>query len=98
LLKYLDILKNIKKIPDSDINESYRLIKMYIEALSKKEKRKIINLSFDYPPQTRALLGKILEETPDLNLEALKKSLNPLTKFEFDLKDKKHNERWQIKR
>jgi hypothetical protein len=97
-LKYLDILKNIKKIPDSDINESYRLIKMYIEALSKKEKRKIINLSFDYPPQTRALLGKILEETPDLNLEALKKSLNPLTKFEFDLKDKKHNERWQIKR
>lgn len=98
LLKYLDILKNIKKIPDSDINESYRLIKMYIEALSKKEKRKIINLSFDYPPQTRALLGKILEETPDLNLEVLKRSLNPLTKFEFGLKDKKHNERWQIKR
>jgi len=98
LLKYLDILKNIKKIPDSDINESYRLIKHYISALSKKEKRKMLNLSFVYPPQTRALLGKILEETPDLELESLKKSLNPLTKFKLGLKDKKNDERWQIKR
>ena len=98
MLKYLDILKNIKKIPDSDINESYRLIKHYISALSKKEKRKMLNLSFVYPPQTRALLGKILEETPDLELESLKKSLNPLTKFKLGLKDKKNDERWQIKR
>jgi len=98
LLKYLDILKNIKNIPDSDINESYDLIKRYISALKKKEQRKMIEYSFNYSPQTRALLGKILNETTNLDLSELKNSLKPLTTFKLGLKDDKFNKRWQIQR
>lgn len=98
LLKYLDILKNIKNIPDSDINESYELIKKYISALNEKEKRKMINYSFNYSAQTRALLGKILNEITDLDLKELKDSLKPLTRFKLGLTDEKYNKRWQIQR
>jgi hypothetical protein len=46
--------------------------------------KELIRLSFKYSPSTRALLGALLDEIEEKSLTtALKKSLNPITKYEI---------------
>lgn len=82
LLQLLDVLRFIKKIPDSDIRSSCRISINLISNLPGKELGSIARLALKYPPSTRALLGAILTDLGKAKLsEKLKKSLNPITTF-----------------
>lgn len=86
LLQYLDALKDIKNIMDSDINLSLKIMKGYILELSDKEKLRLLKLAEKYyQPQVKALVGllftSIREEIPSGFIEYL----NPTTSFKLDL-------------
>ena len=58
LLQYLDVLKDIKKIPDSDVNLSLKIMRRYVAELLKSKQRRLLELAQNYySPQSRALLG-----------------------------------------
>jgi predicted transcriptional regulator of viral defense system len=96
-LQLLDTIKNIKKIPDSNINESYKILRKKILELSENEKIKLLKLAMNYSPMTRALIGALLEETTNLELDILENSLNKLTKFDIKISLIKNKKRWNIK-
>lgn len=82
LLQLLDALRFIKKIPDSSITKSCKILQNLISALSEKEQGALVRLALKYQPATRALLGAILCDLGKEGLtEKLKKSLNPLTSY-----------------
>ncbi len=82
LLQLLDSLRFIKKIPDSSIEKSCRILQHRISALSKKKQSRIVRLAMKYQPSTRALLGAILSDIDREKITTkLKKSLNPLTSY-----------------
>ncbi|MBV6541661.1 hypothetical protein HT667_09390, partial [Ursidibacter maritimus] len=80
LLQLLDVIKNIKKIPDAELKFLIVRIKYLLSNLNEKECDYIIELSSNYPPSTRALLGLILETISGMNtkLLSLNKMLNPV--------------------
>lgn len=82
LLQLLDSLRFIKKIPDSSVQDSCRILQNFISDLSEKEQKTMVRLAMKYQPATRALLGAILYDLDrDDITEKLKKSLNPLTSY-----------------
>lgn len=85
LFQILDSIRYIKKIPDSSIESSCRILLNVIRDITKKDKSVLVRLALKYPPVTRALLGAILDDLNESELaEPLKKSLNPITKFKLD--------------
>ncbi len=96
LLRILDAIKSIKKIPDSNLNENYKILKYKISELSQKEQEKIRDIALNYSPITRALLGSILEEISSVDLSILENSLNAFTKFNIDIDNIKNKKRWNI--
>ena len=55
---------------------------MILKALSIERQSQMITYALLYPPRVRALLGAVLEEIQSgLDLNPLKESLNPFTKF-----------------
>jgi len=96
LLQILDTIKNIKKIPDSNLNENYKILKYKINQLNRTEQENIRDLALDYSPFTRAVLGIILEEVSQIDLSKLEKSLNSFTKFNLDINAIKNKKRWNI--
>lgn len=95
LLQVLDALKNIKKIPDGNLKESYEILTYKINELSFEDKEKIRDLALDYSPFTRAIVGTILEEVSSINLYKLEKSLNSFTSFDLNI-EIKNKKRWNI--
>lgn len=87
-------MKDIKKIPDSKVDESYKILREKVIEL--KNKKKLLDLALEYTPQTRALAGAILSEVSDLDLSKIENSLNKLTKFMLDIKEVKDKKRWHI--
>lgn len=86
LLQYLDALKDIKKISDSDINLSLKIMRNRFSELSKVNLKKLIDLAQEYySPQTKALTGLLLESMGFKTPGSLKKSLNPTTVFKLKL-------------
>jgi len=82
LLQILDSIRYIKKIPDTTIAKSAKRLKTIIRELPEEEKQTMVRLAKKYPPSTRAMLGAILEEVGDTQfLNALQKSLNPITTY-----------------
>jgi len=82
LLQLLDSLRCIKKIPDSSVQNSCKILQNLISDLSEKKQKLLIRLAMKYPPATRALLGAMLCDLGrDEITEKLKKSLNPLTSY-----------------
>lgn len=89
LLGFLDALKDIKKIPDSNTSKIVKVLSGRILALSEKQRIEMIRLALLYPPRVRALLGAILEnqnESPK-GFKELKESLNPLSIIKLGLKE-----------
>lgn len=87
LLGYLDVLKDIKKIPDCSVKQAITRMSILIQALSKKKQEELVQYALAYPARTRALLGAILENVEvNINLKELKNSLNPLTKIQVGIK------------
>lgn len=85
-LQYLDVLKDIKKIPDSDINETLRAIQKLISKLKSKEIQQMACIAKEfYSPQVRALLGMLLLDIDSNLSNKIKKSLNPTTTYKINL-------------
>ena len=86
LLQILDAMRSIKSIPDSTVNESLTILTYNLKKLERGDLRKIVRLSFNYPPSTRALLGAIIEnQFSEISVVSLYKSLNPLSKYRFGI-------------
>ena len=80
LLQILDVLRNIKKIPDTSPAVACKRLKILIGELSSEEQVALIRLAMKYPPSARALLGAILESPES---EKLRQSLNPITRYKI---------------
>lgn len=83
LLQLLDVIRYIKKIPDTSLTDSVKRMLTIVKDLSEAEQQKMVKLAMKYPPSTRALLGALLEEVGAGFNEQLYKSLNPITTYEF---------------
>ncbi len=84
LLQILDAIKYIKKIPDASTEFSVNRLKAILNDLSNQSIDKMVKLSLNYPPSVRALLGALLDAVnKNKKTEALKKSLNPITKYKL---------------
>lgn len=100
LLQILDSIRYIKKIPDTTISSACKRLMEIIRKLSKENKASLIRLALKYPPETRALLGAILEEIGNRSLtEPLLKSLNPITNYKLPGAEKVFSsvDKWNIK-
>ncbi len=88
LLGFLDAIKDVKIIPDSNVGNSVKILSSKIKKLDEKKKKELVKYALLYPPRVRALLGAILENlnAGKCNITKLKESLNPLTKFKIGLK------------
>ena len=86
LLQYLDVLKEIKSIPDSDINLSLKKLQKKIFELSTKEQERLVFLAEHYyGPQARALIGLLFSSLNLFVPEGLIRSLNPTTRYKLNL-------------
>ena len=84
LLRLLDVIRFIKKIPDATVNKSCKRLLVLLNGLSNDEQVQIIKLAFKYSPGTRALLGALLssiEIKEEGWLNELFESLNPITTY-----------------
>ena len=83
LFEYLDVLREIKSIPDTDFNQVLLTMKGRIFSLSDTERTRLVELASEYDtPQVRALLGLILDSGAQ-DVAALKKTLNPTTVYKL---------------
>lgn len=94
----LDALKEVKKIPGSDVSSNLLILKKMILGLSRDDQKKLSEISFYYKPMVRALLGAILEETKIDSIQKIKKSLNILTNYiiKFDSSILPNKKNWNI--
>ncbi len=100
LLRILDAIRYIKKIPDASINKSCVGLSNLLKELDKNQVESLKKLSLKYSPATRALLGALLEQMDKLiNTTKLKASLNPITIYKFGVSDTilPTAENWNIK-
>lgn len=83
LFEYLDVLREIKSIPDTDFNQVLRAMKGRISSLTAAERTRFVALASEYDtPQVRALLGLILDSGGQ-DVATLKKTLNPTTVYKL---------------
>lgn len=84
LFQLLDVIRFIKKIPDSTVESSCQRLIFLLNKLSEKETTTMVRLALKYPPSTKALLGAILEHlNRTKDLEKLFKTLNPMTTYKL---------------
>ena len=97
-LEILDVLSDIKKIPDSSPSTVIKVIANKLKGFKKDDLYELINLARFYSPVTRALLG-LLTEKMNKDLAAnLKKQLNPTTHYNIGLDNYCDNaSKWNIK-
>lgn len=84
LLRILDALKFIKKIPATTTNQVVEVLKNKIRSLKEIELKSLINYGENYPASVIALLGAILE-TIGYNGIILKNLLSPFTKYNLGI-------------
>lgn len=95
-LEILDILKNLKKIPDSNIQECYMIMKKIILDLAYKEIIYLLELAEKYyTVVVLALLGSMVEEKNILKVEKIKQKLNKTTTFKLNL-NLENGKEWRI--
>lgn len=97
LLRILDALKFIRKIPASTIDDSISCLTKVIYRLSTNEVKNLTLYSTSYPASVRALLGAILELNKQ-DYGELKFQLNPLTKYKLGIMEKvlPNKKNWNI--
>lgn len=95
LLRVLDCLKWIKKIPDATVEQSYRRLKKRIAGYTTKQQEALVALALSYSPLTRALLGSML--TDNTLATTLLQTLNPLTHFPIGLSSVDIPHKWNIR-
>lgn len=84
LLQLLDVLRFIKKVPDTTPAQSVKRLQKLISNLSKDDLRTMVRLAQKYPPSTRALLGAIFDDSGITEYaQSLRASLNPITTYKI---------------
>jgi hypothetical protein len=87
LLGLLDAIKDFNSIPDRDNYAVIKILSNRIKELSIEDTNKLLKFALQYPPRVRALLGAIVEKLgKTLELDTLRKSLNPLSKYNYAIK------------
>ncbi len=95
-LEILDILKNLKNIPDSNIKENYFMMKEMILKLAYEEIIILLDLAEKYyTAVVLALLGSMVEEKNILRVKNIKKKINKTTTFKLNL-NLKNGKEWRI--
>ena len=87
-------------IPDTSNNEAANRLLAILSELTEDQQSSLARLALKYPPATRALTGALLEELDlDDKTELLKKSLNPITTYQYTGISKTINsfQNWNIK-
>lgn len=102
LLRLLDAIRYIKKIPDTTIEKSCIRLMALLRGLKANEQIKLIKLAFKYSPATRALLGALLSEIGckgETELRDLQDSLNPITAYNLNISERvlSNAKYWNIK-
>ena len=82
----LEALRLIQQIQSTDSDRVLKKVKELIGANISQVKR-LIQLSQAYRPRVRALLGAILQDLKLPYWEELKKDLNPLTSYKFNISE-----------
>lgn len=86
LLELLDALKDFKQIPDLDKSSAIKILSKKLKELNPTETKLLIKCSLAYPPRVRGFLGALLESIKTLSdLTVLKKSLNPLSEYDYGI-------------
>ena len=98
-ISLLEVLKNSRTIPDSNIQKTYDWIVNELMTFDEKEKRKIVEISFDYPPSVRALLGSIFESKNEVLSSQLRKTLNENSTYKVGTIATflKNTKKWRLK-
>jgi hypothetical protein len=88
LLQTLDSIRFIKRIPDSDVSRSYKILIGLVRNLSELDLLTMAKLAMKYNPGTRALTGSIIDQVSDSDIsKQLLDSLNPVSVFSFNIND-----------
>jgi len=98
-LQILDSIRFIRRIPDSNVSESCRLLMDRIGRLNNSELYSLVRFAMKYNPGTRALAGAIIEQISYQGMaEKLLKSLNPVSEFSFNISDDvlRNRLKWRI--
>ena len=95
-LQILDCIQNINKIMDSNVVDNFFKLKEKTDEMSLKEKNLLIEISMDYLPKTRAVLGMILDDDNSVKIEELKESINNISKYKVGLKSIINSKRWNV--
>jgi hypothetical protein len=86
LLPILDALKDLRKIPDVSLQETFSAILRILRGLDPINRERLVGAARAYPPRVRALLGALLT---DLELQSLagrlKETLNPLSVYRLGI-------------
>lgn len=97
LLMLLDSIREIKQIPDTNVDDSLQILKGRISALDKLQKLRMVDLALEDKPMVRAVLGALLDEVNPEITNRLLKSLNTLTTFKVGATSLKFAKKWKIK-
>lgn len=86
LLELLDALKDFKQIPDLNKDSAIKILSKKFKEFNPTEVKLLIKYCLSYPPRVRAFLGALLENIDStINSIILKKSLNPLSEYHYDV-------------
>jgi hypothetical protein len=99
LVRLLDALENINKIPDTTTENVIAYVKNSMMKLSKKEIKKISIYALKYRPKTKAILGALLELLGwDKEAKKLQETLNPLSSYKVGLSEDllPNKKKWKI--
>jgi len=89
LLRILDALKLIRRIPGSTPGETIIVIKKLVASLSPKQQKSLVTYAMKYQPAVRAMLGAILEDLGANKLAApLSKTLSGVTAYKLGISSK----------
>jgi hypothetical protein len=94
----LDFLRNRGEISDLSAQETVDKLLEYFREPGRLER--LLKVASSEPPRVRAMLGAIGQQLgyPERRLSALRKSLNPLSRFDFGtLAALEHAREWQAK-
>ncbi|MBQ0154188.1 MAG: hypothetical protein KBS70_05325 [Bacteroidales bacterium] len=87
LLRILDAVRLIKRIPAISPDECVSRIGKRITALPIDKQGEIADLALAYAPYVRALTGAILEQIGTVNTHSLRLSLNGVTSYKLSLSE-----------
>lgn len=99
LIMFLEVLKNSKKIPDGSASRTYEWLEKRINTYSQSEIKKLVELSLEYPPRVRAMLGSLLEMRSQNFAYEIEKTLKNNTSYSvgYIAEYFMNRDRWRLK-